>query len=254
MIALDKLCSYLDDYLQLRLFRDISQNGLQVHCSRPIEHIALAVDARQESFRQAAAIGAQLVLCHHGLFWGRSELLVGTHYQRIKALIEHDIALYAAHLPLDAHPHVGNNAILARQLGLHDLKPWGDYKGQVIGIRGTLTRPTKPTTFAERVAKILQPFDGMARLFGQGRKTIQEIAIITGDAALDIHQAAASGIDLFLTGETNHIAASIADELSIYLLCGGHYATEVWGVRALGEHLCERFNLQSTFLHIPTHV
>ncbi|MCK6510305.1 Nif3-like dinuclear metal center hexameric protein [Myxococcota bacterium] len=254
MIKLPALCEYLDGFLQIKAFRDIAQNGLQVEGAEEVRHIAVAVDARQQTFQQAAACGAQLLICHHGLFWGRSELLCGTHYQRIKTLIHNDLGLYAAHLPLDAHLEVGNNAVLARALQLQDLEPWGDYKGQTIGIRGHLPRAIKTTTFVDRVAQTLRPFDGFAKLFGQGKPSIREIAILTGDAAMDIHQAAQDGIDLLLTGETNHVAAVMAHELPTYLLCGGHYATEVWGVRALADHLKARFDLHTTFLHLPTQV
>ncbi|MCB9643165.1 MAG: Nif3-like dinuclear metal center hexameric protein [Myxococcales bacterium] len=254
MISLSELCEYLDRYLNLKMFRDMSQNGLQVEGAQQIEHIALAVDARQQTFEQAAACGAQMLLCHHGLFWGRSELLRGHHYKRIKMLLQHDIALYAAHLPLDAHPEVGNNVVLAHELQLQDLQPWGDYKGQTIGIRGRLARAMKVERFAERFEKVLAPYDGFSKLFGQGKSSIRDIAIITGDAAMDFFQAANDGLDLLITGETNHIVAMVADELGAYLLCGGHYATEVWGVRALGKHLEEKFGIQTTFLHVPTYV
>ncbi len=254
MIKLHALCEYLDGFLQIKAFRDVSQNGLQVEGSEEIRHIAVAVDARQQTFQQAADCGAQMLICHHGLFWGRSEVLCGAHYQRIKTLIQHDIALYAAHLPLDAHKEVGNNAVLAETLQLQDLQPWGDYKGQSIGIRGRLPRAMKVERFVERFAQTLRPFDGFAKLFGHGKPSIRDIAIVTGDAAMDIQQAANDGLDLMITGETNHVAAVMAHELSTYLLCGGHYATEVWGVRALAEHLHARFDLHTTFLHLPTHV
>lgn len=252
-MKLKQICDYLDQYLQLDLYaRDPSQNGLQVEGLQEIHTIAVAVDARQQTFIEAAKIKAQLIIVHHGLFWGQSLLLNGSHYRRIKTLLSSDIALYAAHLPLDAHPEVGNNAVLAQALGLRKCQPWSKYQGYTIGIRGQLPRALALESFLQKVRELITPVGGTLQLFGSGPNKIRNIGIISGGAATDIISADRAGLDLLLTGETSHIAATVADELQTHLLCAGHYATETFGVKALAQHLREQFDINTTFIHLPT--
>ncbi|MEM1009596.1 MAG: Nif3-like dinuclear metal center hexameric protein [Myxococcota bacterium] len=254
-MKLKTLCQTLDLYLSLRDFEDISQNGLQVENEVPtIRKVAFAVDACVQTIEAAAACGAQMLICHHGLFWGRSELLRDQHYQRIKLLLHHNIALYAAHLPLDAHPKVGNNAVLAKRFKLQKTRPWGTFRDQTIGIRGTLPRPLRANTVAKKIQQHLEPFGGQTRLFGDAKRMITEMAIITGDAAQDIRKASRAGIDLLLTGETDHVATLIAREAKTTLICGGHYATEVFGVRALADYLEQHHALHTHWIEAPTYV
>lgn len=254
MVKLLELCDYLNDYLQFELFpRDISQNGLQVEGAPEVHTVAFAVDARTETLQAAVDVGAQLLIVHHGLFWGRSELIRGPHYRRLRLMLKHQLGLYAAHLPLDAHPDVGNNAVLARALGLRKLSPWAKYKGQTIGVRGNLAKATTLERFLERVESVIQPVDGTVQHFGGGPKKVKHIGVITGDASNEIPRAAADGLDVLLTGEPSHVFAISAIEHEVHLVCGGHYATETFGVKALCEHLAERFSLTTHFLHHPTH-
>ncbi|MBK04527.1 MAG: Nif3-like dinuclear metal center hexameric protein [Deltaproteobacteria bacterium] len=252
MPTLQELCSYLDDYLQLGMYRDISQNGLQVQGAEQVDHIALAVDARQETFRQAAEQGAQMLIVHHGIFWGRVELVTGHVYERMRLLIENKLALYAAHLPLDAHMEVGNNVQLAKALGLQELEPWAEYKKQVIGIRGVLPQETPINTLKERLQQELSSVDGTVQHFGKGKENVRTVGIVTGDAANELMSAAKDGVDVLITGEPSHVFVPFADELQTHLLCGGHYATETYGVKALGAHLEDTFGVKTTFLHVPT--
>lgn len=253
MVKLRKLCRYLNEYLVFEEFpRDISQNGLQVEGPDNVTKIAFAVDARTDTFAAAADAGAQLLIVHHGIFWGRSELLVGPHFRRVKTLLDRGVGLYAAHLPLDAHPEVGNNAVLAEKLGLQKLRPWAKYKGQTIGVRGALPKAVALSTFLKKATEVLEPEGGTVQHFGRGPKQVRNIGIITGDAANEIPRAAASGLDLLLTGEPSHVFVVSADEHEVHLVCGGHYATETFGVKALASHLEQKFNVETEFIHLPT--
>ncbi len=253
MVKREKLCRYMNEYLVFEDFpRDISQNGLQVEGPEKITRIAVAVDARTETIQAAADAGAQLLIVHHGIFWGRSELLRGPHYRRIKTLIERQLGLYAAHLPLDAHPEVGNNAVLANALHLKKIRPWAKYKGQTIGVRGTLPKALPIADFLKQVSSVLEPEGGHVQHFGRGKDKVRNIGIITGDAANEVPRAAEDGLDLLLTGEPSHVFVISADEHEIHLVCGGHYATETFGVKALAAHLSETFDLETHFIHLPT--
>lgn len=253
MVKLDELCRYLDEYLQFEFFpRDISQNGLQVEGPEEINTIAVAVDARTETLQQAANLGADLLFVHHGIFWGRSELIRGPHYRRIKICIDNNLGIYGAHLPLDAHLEVGNNAVLAQALGLESVKPWGKYKGQTLGVEGVFPEPLPIEEFLTKAKAVLEPVGGTVQNFGTGPQKVQRIGVITGDAANEIPTAAADGLDLLITGEPSHVFVISADELGVHLVCGGHYATETFGVKAVATHLEEKFGLKTHFIHLPT--
>lgn len=248
-----ELFQYLNEYLQLDLFpRDISQNGLQVEGPEEINTIAVAVDARTATIQKAAELKAQLLLVHHGLFWGSSELIRGPHYRKIKCLLDNQLALYAAHLPLDAHPDVGNNAIFAKHLGLQNTSPWAQYKGQTIGIQGQFPSPKTLSATIKKIKALLEPVGGTVQHFGAGPTHIQRVGIVTGDAANEIPTAAQSGLDMLITGEPSHVFVIAAEELGIHLVCGGHYATETLGVQALAKHLETQFQLTTHFIHHPT--
>ena len=252
MISLEKLVQHLDEYLALDQFRDMAQNGLQVQGKTEVTKVALAVDARLATIEGAAKEGAQLLICHHGLFWGHSELLTGYHYNRIRELITNDLALYAAHLPLDAHAEVGNNAVIARKLELDNITPWAEYKNQIIGFRGDLKSPLTIDELANKLQNLLSPHKGKVQYFGGHQKKITKVGIVSGDAAMELPNAVRDNLDVLITGEPDHIYASLADELQTYLLCGGHYATETFGVLALGEYLKKTFQLETVFIPAPT--
>jgi dinuclear metal center YbgI/SA1388 family protein len=246
----DELVAYLDDYLRVKTIQDDSQNGLQVEGAQEVARIAFAVDACQEAFEQAVAAGAQLVVVHHGLFWERPARLVGPLFRRVLTLIEGRCALYAAHLPLDVHPEVGNNAELARLLELKEPQPFGEYHGSAIGIGGTL-EPTIPLeALAGRLAQITG--EPVVRVLAHGPPLASRVGCVSGGAAFLMDQVARAGFDTFVTGETSHSFFHYAAEYGLNVIFGGHYATETLGVKALARHLVDKFRLETVFPDVPT--
>jgi dinuclear metal center YbgI/SA1388 family protein len=248
-VHLDDLVRYLDDYLRMTEVGDdpSALNGLQVQNAGEVEQVAVAVDACQAVIDQAAERGADLLIVHHGLFWAGIEPLVGRAYRRVSALVRHGIALYSAHIPLDRHPEVGNNVVLARKLGM-EVRGWfAEYRGSPIGTWGELD--TSREALAERLAEIL---GHPPRLIAGGPERARRVGIITGSAGSMIRHASEAGLDSFITGEGQHWTFFEAEELGINAYYAGHYATETLGVKALAEHLAERFRLPWSFIDHPT--
>lgn len=251
-MRLNELDAYLRDLLRLDDFErtDTSWNGVQVECSdKEIARVALAVDAAAETVARAARWRADLLLVHHGLFWGRAERLTGVHYRRVRAFLEHDIGLYAVHLPLDAHERVGNNAVMAASLGVTDARPFGDYKGVQIGVAGTLPRPM---TSEEVVRELFGTTEDLLGLLPFGPDENRSIGIISGGAPREVVQAIDEGLDLFLTGDASHEIYHHCLEAGINVIFGGHYRTETWGVQAVGRHLADELGIETTFIDVPT--
>jgi len=248
-VRLSDLSEYLDGYLRVREVPDWpgAHNGLQVDSPREIRRVAAAVDAAQATVRQAVAWGADLLLVHHGLFWDGNRPLTGRRYRRLKAILDADLAVYAAHLPLDVHPEVGNNAVLARELGIQARGWFGAYQGWPLGVWGELEVTREE--LAARAARIL---GSPVHLVPGGPEVVRRAGVITGGAGDEIGAAIAAGLDAFVTGEARHHNFFDAEEGGLNLLLGGHYATEVWGVRALAAHLADRFGMEWTFLDHPT--
>lgn len=245
-----ELVAYLDDYLQVDDIEDKSNNGLQVEGAADVQRLAFAVDAGLAAFEGAASAGAQMLVVHHGLFWGEPVLITGIHRRRLGVLLDADLSLYAAHLPLDFHAEVGNNATLARWLSLTDVAPFGRYKGAPAGIAGRLPRTVSLEQFASQVeAATGEP---VARVWPFGPKTVRRVGIVSGGAAFLIDQAAKADVDVYLTGELSHGAYHQAQELGLNVVYGGHYATETAGLKALAEHLALKFGLDTIFLDLPT--
>lgn len=245
-----ELVSYLDAYLKIAEVPDYSQawNGLQVESRRrEIHRVALAVDAAQATIDAAAARGADLLIVHHGLFWDGVPTVTGRRYRRLKALLDADLALYSAHLPLDVHPEVGNNVVLARELGLEVEGRFGDYKGIEVGVWGTME--LRRESLAARLDQVL---GSRVRMIGGGPERVRKVGIITGGAGSQIEVARRSGLDAFITGEGAHHHYFDAEEGGINLYFGGHYATEVWGLKALGAHLAGLFGVEIDFIDHPT--
>lgn len=245
-----ELITYLDEYLRVREIEDTSQNGLQVEGPAEVRKVAFAVDACQAAAEGAVAAKAQLLIVHHGLFWEKPRRLVGPLFRQVRTLILGGCGLYAAHLPLDAHPEVGNNAALARQLGLRDIRPFGRYHGVEIGVAGTLEPPLPIPTLIGRLIQILQV--PPVRVLAHGAPEARRVAIISGDAVSMLEQVADAGLDTFITGETRHGAFHSVAELGVNVLFAGHYATEAVGPKALARHLEEKFGLETVFLDLPT--
>src|SRR5690606_33113621 len=224
-------------------------NGLQVENDGDVVEIVAAVDASQRTIDRVAAEcePGTLLLVHHGLFWDGNRPVTGRRYRRLQALIENDIALYSAHLPLDVHPEVGNNAVLARQLGILDPVPFDEYRGVAMGAAGHLIMSRD--ALAARLEEML---DTRVHVIGGGPETTTRVGLITGGAGSRIASAVEAGLDTFITGEGAHHTTFDALEAGINVIYAGHYATETVGVQALAEHLAGRFGLEWKFHDHPT--
>ena len=245
----DQLAAYLDRFLKVPEIPDSPQalNGLQVANSGRASRILGAVDACQASIDAAVARGADFLVVHHGLFWGGLQRVTGRFGRRLRALIQHDVALYSAHLPLDCHAEVGNNAVLAGDLGLEAPVPFGRYQGIEIGVMGGLEIPL--TELAERVAERL---GAAPRVIAKGPSRTKRVAIVTGGASDLIAEAHERGVDTFITGEGPHHTFFDAEEWGLNVIYAGHYASETVGVQALGEHVRDRFDIPFEFFDHPT--
>ena len=229
---------------------DNSLNGIQVdNDGDQVSRIAFAVDASMETFKRAAAAGAGMIFVHHGLFWGQPLKVTGNHRQRIKFLLDNNICLFAVHLPLDQHPKLGNNAALASLLGLENLKPFGMYHGKKIGYKGTFP---KPISIEEALGKISFMGRPPLGIFPFGKKENNTCAVISGGAAYEALQALEEGVDLYVTGEAAHSIYNECLEGKLNMICGGHYCTEVWGVRELMKHCAQELKIDTEFIDVPT--
>ena len=244
------LVRYLDDLLRVAELPDYPNalNGLQVDSGRAeVRRIAVAVDAAQHTIDAAVRGGADLLIVHHGLFWDGNRTVTGRRYRRLKALLDADLPLYSAHLPLDVHPELGNNAVLARELGVELRGTFGEYKGMPVGVWGELE--IRREALCARLDALL---GGRVKLVPGGPEHIRTVAVITGGAGGETAAAAASGYDAYISGEGAHHNFFDAEEGGINLLLGGHYATETFGVRALARHLEATFGLEWIFIDHPT--
>jgi len=246
---LKELTTDLDAYLQITAFVDNSQNGLQVQGREEIRLVAAAVDACQETIDAAANANVDLLLVHHGLFWDKPEKLVGPNYRRVKKIIESGFNLYCAHLPLDAHIEVGNNAVLARRLGFEPIAGFGNHHGRDLGYIVEAKMAIAPSEFLRRLHEAL---GNEVRADFFGTNMIQRLAIVSGYGAFLLPQAIAAGVDAFITGEPSHTRYHLCKENHFNAVYGGHYATETFGVIALAQHLEAKFGLPYRFLDFPT--
>lgn len=229
---------------------DDSLNGLQVdNDGAELKKIAFAVDASLETFKRASLGGAGLLFVHHGLFWGRPARIAGNLRARLQFLLDHNLALYAAHLPLDQHPEVGNNAGLAELLGIDAPEPFGAYHGRKIGYKGNLKAPL---SVDEAVRRISFGANEPTAVYPFGKKENISCAVISGGAAHEVFQAIEEGVDLYVTGETSHSVYHHLLESGINMIAGGHYATEVWGVRRLMERCASQPEADLEFIDVPT--
>lgn len=222
-------------------------NGLQVENRGAVSKIAATVDASLATVRMAIAAKADLLIVHHGLFWGPSHPWTGKRYELLRLLLDNDVALYSSHLPLDAHPKLGNNAQLCRALGLKSTKPFFFDHEQFIGLRSNTRLPRN-----ELAARLQRATGAKPLVIPAGPGVCKKIGIVTGGAGGDLARAAKEGVDTFITGEGPHWTYALAEELGINVLYGGHYATETFGVKALAEHLSQKFSVPWLFLDHPT--
>ena len=259
-LPLSEIVRYIDEYLRVGEVPDERNavNGLQVENAGTIGGIVAAVDASQATIDGVVADldrdgPPPMLLVHHGLFWDGNVPLTSRRYRRVKALLDHDLPLYSAHIPLDLHPEVGNNVVLAERLGLAVEGWFGDYKGVPIGVWGHA--PPRLVPRAALVADVnhaLGTHEQGARLIAGGPERVARVGIITGGAGSMIAAARDAGLDTFITGEGAHYTYFDAMEWGINVIFAGHYATETLGVQALASHLAERFELEWEFHDHPT--
>ena len=251
-MLLPELVVYLSKLLMLDEFKndDASQNGLQVdRCNKEIKKIAFAVDACLASFQRAIDVEADIIIVHHGLFWGMPQQLSGDLYKRIRYLVEKDLALFAAHLPLDSHPELGNNASMANQLSLTNIEPFGLYHGRKIGFKGVFSEP-KSLDFV--IDKLGINSELCPSIFTFGNKSIHSVGLVSGGASSDVLQALEEDLDLFITGEASHEVYHYCLEGKINFIAAGHYFTETFGVRSLSKYINQELGLETVFVDVPT--
>ncbi len=254
-MLLSELTSYLDTLLQTTTLPDYPDalNGLQLENRRSdVTKIAAAVDSSLPVIQRAVALGCDLLLVHHGMFWANGmQPLTGAPFQKARTAIENNLAVYSAHLPLDGHPELGNGILLARALGLGPdavWEPFYPYKGFNIGVRASVS-----VSRDELTARLTKALGGIKpHLCAGGPEIVSQIGIVTGGAGDAVATMKALGIDTFITGEGPHWSYTLAEELGVNIFYGGHYATETFGVKALAEHLSEKFDLPWEFVDHPT--
>ncbi len=251
-MKIEQLTAYLSERLELDKFvaLDSSLNGLQVgRPGKEVKRLAVAVDASLETFKRAAELECDALFAHHGLFWGKPLAITELHYERIATLLNNDIALIAAHLPLDVHAELGNNATMARLLELEEVEPFGYYHGIPIGFQGRFNQPKSPREIAQTLG--LSSTTGL-HIMEFGPPKISTLGIVSGGAPNSLMEAIDLDLDAFLTGETSHTMYSYCKEAGKTMISGGHYATEVFGVKEVAKELSAKFSLETTFIEFPT--
>ncbi len=254
-VTIADIAQHLDTVLNVAEVPDFAGalNGIQVETETPITKVGAAVDARERTIRAAVDVGANLLIVHHGLFWSGAQPLRGAFLRRIRLLLEHGIAVYSAHLPLDMHPELGNNALLARELGLAPSAGFARYKTVDIGVAGTSDIPTRD--LLARATRFATAYGHGVRTAGQtDGKVTRRWAICTGAGAGQdtLREAISAGIDTLIVGEGPHWTAIDAEEAGLTIIYAGHYATETLGVRALAARVSDSFGLPWVFLDAPT--
>jgi dinuclear metal center YbgI/SA1388 family protein len=254
-IPLSSIVAHLDDLLRAREIPDYAGalNGLQLESRGDVRAVAAAVDFSRRTVQGAIDAGANLLLVHHGMFWGGNQRIVGAFYERISLALEHDLAVYASHLPLDAHATLGNNVLLARALGLEPSGAFARYQTTAIGVTGESEIAT--ATLAERADAFARERGGAAVVTPHApERRTRHWGICTGAGASSetIREAEALGLDTLVVGEGPHHTAVEAPEHGLVIIYAGHYATETLGVRALAEHVARTFDVPWTFVDAPT--
>ncbi len=248
-VSLSKIVAYCDQTLRTAEVQDWdgAANGLQVENSGEITRIAATVDASLATVRLAIAAKADLLIVHHGLFWSPTHPWTGRRRELLGLLVKHDLAIYSSHLPLDAHPRLGNNARLCTALGLKNLRPFFFEQGRYLGFKSQtkISRAELSRRLGNAVGRAPIVLPG-------GSEICRRIGVVTGGAGSSLKLAAGEGVDTFITGEGPHWTYALAEELGVNVLYGGHYATETFGVKALAAELSKKFNLPWLFLDHPT--
>lgn len=251
MADLSEIAAYLDELLEPGRFKDFCPNGLQVPGREQVERIVTGVSAGAELFERAAQLGADAILVHHGLFWNGAPLALDRPaVRRLKLLLDRDCSLLAYHLPLDGHPEVGNNALLASALGCERHEPFPAGDSPAIGVTGHFAGDgVDAGELASRARTAVGGREPLA--FIDGPRQVRSIAIVSGGGSSYLGDAIAEGVDAFLTGEPVERVMLQAREAGINFLAAGHYATETFGVLRLGDLIAERFAVEHTFVDVP---
>lgn len=244
-----ELVAYLDEYLKINEIKDYGPQGLQIEGTDEVDRVIGLVDSALPCVEAAIARQGELMLVHHGIFWGGARRLAGGYGALVRRYLETNLNLYAAHLALDAHPEVGNNAQLAFRLGFRVSEWWG----QVNGVKlAALAERDDPIELDDLVRLYRSQVGEPSLVLDQGRGPIRRLGIMSGSGSTQIEAAAALGCDAFLTGETSHAHYYEAENAGIHVIYGGHYASETVGVKALGQHLADKFDLHFEFVDLPT--
>ena len=249
MATLDDIVSFLDSELRIKEVPDYpgAMNGLQMEGQQKVERVAVAVDASLPVVRKAVDSGVNLLIVHHGMFWHGSRRVTGAIYEKFKLAMEAGLAVYSAHIPLDIHPVIGNNACLAAALDLEEPRPFFEWKGILLGIRGRFEG-----SLNQLVSRVSEVLGEEPHVCPAGSEDAGVVGIITGGAGSEVVAVRESGIDSFLTGEGPHWSYTEAEELGMNMIYGGHYLTETGGVKAVADLLSERFRLETEFIDHPT--
>lgn len=249
MVSLDELVAYLDQELKTDSIPDYpgAMNGLQLANSGQVGRVVAAVDASLPVIEAAAEGGPGLLIVHHGMFWQGPQPVTGAFYRKLKIAMDAGLAIYSSHLPLDIHPELGNNMLLARAIGLQNPEPFFDQKGILIGLRGSWAGTRQDLTETLQAA-----LGGPVHLCPAGPEVISKIGVITGGAGSEVVKVAASGVDSFVTGEGPHWSYPLAEELALNVFYGGHYATETSGVKAIAERIANLYSIPWKFHDHPS--
>jgi dinuclear metal center YbgI/SA1388 family protein len=250
MADLSEIVAFLDRELRVSLIPDYpgAVNGLQLANDGEVVRIVAAVDASLPVIEAAAEGGGPgLLIVHHGMFWQGAQPVTGALFRKLKIAMDAGLAVYSSHLPLDIHPEWGNNILLAKAVGLLEPVPFFEQKGVQIGIRGVWTGSRSGL-----VASLRQALGGGVHVCPAGPDPVQSVGVITGGAGSEVAKVASHGVDAFITGEGPHWSYTLAEELGINLLYGGHYATETFGIQALAQAIAAEFGVPWTFLDHPT--
>jgi len=254
MVARREIVAFLDNLLDIAGWDslDASRNGLQVWGREEGTLVLGATDASQELLDIAGERDTFMVIVHHGLFWADIQRVDQVMKNRLKSLFRQDVNLYASHLPLDAHPTLGNNAQLLEKLGVRNLTPFGLYRGRKVGFQGTLPQTHPFPQFGEDFKHLLNAKDVV--IMPHGPDTCKSVGIVTGSASSSlVAEAAMAGIDTLLTGEAGHTFFHLSKEYHVNIIAGGHYATETWGIQALLRAIQRQFPATETeFISLPT--
>lgn len=249
MPDLSELVTFMDRELRTAAIPDYpgAMNGLQLANDGTVSRILTAVDASLPVVEIAATHGPAILIVHHGMFWQGTQAITGPFYRKLKVAMDAGLAIYSNHLPLDVHPEWGNNALLAKAIGLMNLQPFFEQKGLQIGLLGEMAVSRDDLT-----ARLASAVGGRVHVCPAGPELSKRVAVITGGAGSEVAKVASHGVDTFITGEGPHWSFPIAEELGINVLYAGHYATETFGVRELGRILSERFGIPHSFIDRPT--